>query len=401
MINLAYISFGTLTILLLIMMVLGGIDYRKKRLLKKKPFVSFLVPCYNDGRTVEQTITSIYDSYDSSNFELIVVDDKSFDNSHAVLERLKERWGFTLLTNQKNLGKSVSLNNLSEKAKSEILLFIDADVIVNKTAIYDMLARLEQDKIMAVSCPYNSRNTGFLALMQEIEYNMLSFMQGAHNLTSTLSLWGGCLAVRKSAFRKVGRFSLNAIVEDMDLALKLNKAGYKVQQTFVPIKTYVPNTYKEWYKQKIRWTSGGAQCLINHIGIWLKSPLSLIFIFLFSILSVIYIISVVKEAIFLNNVIYTLHLITESAAKLTHFELAGFYYYGGIILKNILSNLYFALFSIPYVIPMIKDIKQIYKVFYLVPFSLVYYPLFALVAMIGLVRGVLRYKSLKEAKRAW
>ncbi len=400
MINLTYISFGALTLLLILLLSLGGIDYRKKRELTKKPHVSFLIPCFNDGSTVENTIKSIYRSYDRDLFELIVVDDKSTDNSLSILRKLNKKYGFRLLENKENLGKAKTLNSVSKRAKHDILFIVDADVILNRKALYDVFARLQEKEVKAVSCPYNARNTGLLAVMQELEYNMLSLLQGAYNIKSTLSLWGGCLAVKKKAFEQVKRFSLNAIVEDMDLALKLNEAGYKVRQSFVPIKTYVPETAKSWYKQKIRWTSGGAQCLIRYIKIWLKSPLHIIFILLFTVLSVLYVISVMKEAFFIDNIIETFHLITEGATRLKNFELTGFYY-GAILLKNLLSNLYFSVFSTPYVFPMIKKANQVLKVLYLIPFSLVYYPAFTVVSVIGFVTGVVRYRSLREGRRAW
>jgi cellulose synthase/poly-beta-1,6-N-acetylglucosamine synthase-like glycosyltransferase len=58
--------------------------------------------------------------------------------------------------------------------------------------------------------------------------------------------------VQKDAFEKAGKFSLQAITEDMDLAFKLNELGYKVQQSFYKVETVVPDTWKELYKQKMR-----------------------------------------------------------------------------------------------------------------------------------------------------
>jgi len=396
--NLAYISFGVLTILLLLIMALGSIDYWRRRKLNKKPSVSFLLPCYNDGDTVEQTIRSIHSSYDD--FELIVVNDKSTDNSASVLEKLRKKYSFRLVTNKRNLGKAQSLNNISRLARHDVLFVIDADTLLNKKAVNDILARLEKKGVAAASSPYKPANSGFLPLMQEIEYNMLSFIQGAYNIWSTISLWGGCFAVKKDAFIKAGRFTLNAIIEDMDLALKLNEKGYRVEQSFVPVLTQVPGTFKGWYKQKIRWTSGGAQCLIRHTRVWLKNPLHIIFTVLFSVLSVIYVVSVIKEITFIDNIIDTFHFIKQGATLLKDFELTGFYY-GAILLKNLVSNLYFTVFSVPYVMPMVKKPQELYKFIYLVPFSLVYYPMFTLVSVVGIFTFVKRSGSLKEGKRAW
>ncbi len=398
--NLTYISLGALTLLLLIILGFCGIDFRKKRVLKTPPRVSFLIPCFNDGATVAKTIESIRESYDMSLSEIIVVEDKSTDNSLEALKRLSKAYGFRLVENKKNLGKAASLNKISHLASNEVLVIVDADVVMNKKALIDMFARLELKNVVAASCPYAPQNTGFLPNMQWIEYNMLSFLQASHNITSTLSLWGGCIAVKKKGFQEVGMFSPNMIVEDMDLALKLNEAGYKVMQSFEPIRTQVPRTLRSWYRQKIRWSSGGAQCIIKHYKKWLQSPLHIIFIILFSALSFIFVVSVIRELVFFDNIIDTFHLVSEGATSLKNLELTAFYY-GAILLKNLLSNLYFTAFSVPYALPMIRKVREAYKLLYLFPFALIYYPLFALVSGIGIIKGIIQYRTYEKLERAW
>jgi len=329
-----------------------------------------------------------------------VVDDKSTDSSVSKLERLMDEYGFVLVRNKRNMGKARSINRIAQLSKHEILVVVDADVVLTKKALHDLFARLEDRNVVAASCPYQPSNHGFLASMQGIEYNVLTFVQGAHNIHSALSLWGGCLAVKKKAFFQVGMLSPEAIVEDMDLALKLNKAGFRVEQSFVPVRTYVPDTFRSWYRQKVRWTSGSAQCVIKYLWIWLRNPLHILFILLFSLLSVLYVVSVIREFVFIDNIVNTFHLITEGATKFESLELTGFFY-GAILLKNLLSNLYFTVFSIPYVIPMIHKPRQIYRLLWLVPFSLFYYPLFTLVSVIGVLTGFIRYRSLKAGVRAW
>lgn len=58
---------------------------------------------------------------------------------------------------------------------------------------------------------------------------------------------------RTSAVRQVGLFSLWALVEDMDMAFKLNEAGYRVEQSMHFVLSEVPATLKTWYRQKMRW----------------------------------------------------------------------------------------------------------------------------------------------------
>ena len=50
--------------------------------------ISFCMPCYNDGDSVEKAIYSILDDQDYKNVEMIVVNDGSKDSSRAVLDKL-------------------------------------------------------------------------------------------------------------------------------------------------------------------------------------------------------------------------------------------------------------------------------------------------------------------------
>lgn len=107
-------------------------------------------------------------------------------------------------------------------------------MIVNRQSLTDALARLQHPEMGAVSYPYRATNTGFIPLMQTIEYNMLTFVQGAYNVFSAIALWGGFIAVKREAFLDAGKFSVNAITEDMDLAFKLNQKGVAGEPKLLP-----------------------------------------------------------------------------------------------------------------------------------------------------------------------
>ena len=70
-------------------MVLFFIDYKTIKKQHKNPKISFIIPCYNDGHVVRQCIESIYNSYNHNNFELIVINDCSKDNSADVIKTMQ------------------------------------------------------------------------------------------------------------------------------------------------------------------------------------------------------------------------------------------------------------------------------------------------------------------------
>ncbi|EPM73076.1 glycosyl transferase family protein, partial [Pseudomonas syringae pv. theae ICMP 3923] len=87
--------------------------------LTPKPMVSIVAPCYNAERFLDAAIQSIF-AQDYENFEVIIVDDGSTDNSIAMLESLQERYPFQLYR-QANQGVSAALNHGLQYAKGVYL----------------------------------------------------------------------------------------------------------------------------------------------------------------------------------------------------------------------------------------------------------------------------------------
>lgn len=138
-----------LIVFYVIVISLFAYDYYRKRPVATKVPLSFVIPCYNDGDTIEQTIKSIYDSYDHNLIELIVVNDKSKDDSGAVIEKLAEIYHFTVISNPENIGKAASINKALHQVKNDIMIVIDADTLINTRALGDMLARFQYDERLA------------------------------------------------------------------------------------------------------------------------------------------------------------------------------------------------------------------------------------------------------------
>lgn len=401
MLNINQISTFITIFTFFIILLLCLIDYIKKRKITEYPFISFLIPCYNDGNTVKSTIESIYNVYDHKKFEIIIVDDKSKDNSYSVLQNLQKKYKFKLIKNKKNLGKTLSLNNIYKHAKSDILFFVDADIILNKKAVDDLIARLQSnDKVMAVSCPYNTNNEGFIPTMQNLDYNMFLIVQASYNLASCISLWGGCLMVRKKAFEEVGLFSVNMLCEDLDLAFKLNKAGWKVEQSFTHVKSYVPRSIRTWIKQKMRWSSGGMQAILKHFKIFIKHPVQIFYLVTFSLLTLFSTIFLIKEVIFFGGIWREYELLRQTATTLLSLKSVWLFYWASF-LKSLLGRVWFTSLSLPYVIPLIKRFKDLYKVLYIIPFSLLYFSFLTVINIFGLIKGIYFYYTIKEGTRAW
>jgi len=386
--NVRRISGYGLAVLMVSMLLLSFLDRHRTRRLATLPPMTVVIPCYNDGASIGATLASVFADGVPGQNEVIVINDASRDDSGIRLEQLRQQYPFRLIVNPVNRGKAPSLNDAAREARHGIILFLDADTEINPRAVGDMLARITCDRhVGAVSCPYHPSNRGVLPTMQAIEYRMLLLTQGAHNLTSAMALWGGCLMVRREAFLAVGGFSADAITEDVDLAFKLNRLKWRVEQSFVAVDSVVPATLRAWVRQKLRWTAGGMQCYIRHVPVWIRNPSQIAFIFAYSLLTLSSIPAVLSDLRFGGNLmtLFTalnrFHTVSASIV-----EVLGFY--GRDLLRRMLGSGLCCLLSTVYILPLIRHAREIWKLLLVFPFALLYFPAYIVVSLFGIATGV-------------
>jgi glycosyltransferase involved in cell wall biosynthesis len=96
----------------------------------QKPLVSIIVPCYNQGKYVDQAILSALNQ-SWENLEVIVVNDGSADNTHDVCLRFKS----IIYISQENKGLSSARNVGFSRSSGEYIIFLDADDWLQPEAI--------------------------------------------------------------------------------------------------------------------------------------------------------------------------------------------------------------------------------------------------------------------------
>lgn len=90
------------------------------------PLVSVIIPSFNHVQYIENAINSVL-SQDYDNFELIVVDDGSKDNSHALLSSLNSDPRMRIILNDINKGQSAVLNQALKLAQGEFVCLLPSD----------------------------------------------------------------------------------------------------------------------------------------------------------------------------------------------------------------------------------------------------------------------------------
>ena len=91
---------------------------------------SFICPCYNDGDEIERMVNSLLDQ-DYSDFEVIIVNDGSTDNSKEIIDQLaKEHKKVSVVHLTKNKGACYARNIGAKQAKGEYYSFLPADAFL-------------------------------------------------------------------------------------------------------------------------------------------------------------------------------------------------------------------------------------------------------------------------------
>ena len=101
------------------------------------PTVTVVIPLFNEGKAVQETLQSVLDSdYPAGLLKVVCVDDSSSDDSYAEACEIARRDSrLTVLRNAVNIGKRESINHAVRLATSEIIVSVDSDVVVDASAI--------------------------------------------------------------------------------------------------------------------------------------------------------------------------------------------------------------------------------------------------------------------------
>ncbi|MFH1415422.1 MAG: glycosyltransferase [Elusimicrobiota bacterium] len=195
------------------------------RIMAEEFNISVIIPVRNAAVSLRRCLKSILSS-DYKSYEIIVVDDHSVDESVKIAGDFPCR----VIIAGSRTGAAVSRNRGAQKAVGEILVFIDADVFVEKNTL-GKIARtfMHNPQISAVIGSY-ARETickNFFSVYK----NLISYYTHQTSSKDAFLFWSGCGAVRKDAFRQVGGFDESfskTSVEDIELGYRLVDAGHRI-----------------------------------------------------------------------------------------------------------------------------------------------------------------------------
>ncbi|WP_144349333.1 glycosyltransferase family 2 protein [Sporomusa termitida] len=261
------------------------------------PGVTIVIPCFNEEQWIQRTIAGcINQDYPINKLEVVVVDDCSTDSSFAKIQAIVEELKTTehrydmatrlhYVRQEKNAGKREALAKGTLMAKHELVVFVDSDSFLDPFAIRNIVQPFKDTKMGGVSGRTDVANTYTNALtkMQAVRYYIaFRIMKAAESYFDAVTCLSGPLSCyRKELVVKYLDAWLNqqfcgekaTFGDDRSMTnfiLKENRTGY--QDTAI-CNTIVPNTYRVFLKQQMRWKrSWLRESLIAATFMWKKEP---------------------------------------------------------------------------------------------------------------------------------
>ena len=140
---------------------------------KNKPFVSIVVPVYNVEKFLNQCIDSIINQ-EYKNFEIILVDDGSTDNSGVICDKYAQKYDWIHVFHKKNSGLGLTRNYGIQHANGKYIMFVDSDDFLGATSLKKLVLPLNEKKYDTVIGGFTRVNdAGKISLRKE--YNSTSF----------------------------------------------------------------------------------------------------------------------------------------------------------------------------------------------------------------------------------
>ena len=233
---------------------------------KSYPPISIIIPAYNEEKVLAKTIEALLEAEYPASKEIIVVDDGSTDRTYEIAKRYFRKG--VMVFRKINGGKYSAINFGLLFAKSPIIITVDADTIIGRDALKEIVKPFSDPKVAAVAGNVLVLNkVNFLTRCQALEYVlMINITRRAMDALGTVPVVPGVLgAFRKDVIESVGRYDKDTLTEDFDLTIKCLKTGKTVQASSSALAyTEAPMSLRDFYRQRIRWYRGNIQTVLKH-----------------------------------------------------------------------------------------------------------------------------------------
>lgn len=192
----------------------------------KQPFISVIIPVYNGEKFLAGCLDALK-STSYQQYEVIVVDDCSTDRS----DEISRQRGARVLKTSRQSGPGAARNLGAQEAHGEVLLFVDADVVVKPDTLERVAADLmDHPEVAAVFGSYDDEpaEKNFISQYKNLFHRFVH--QEARSEAETF--WAGCGAVRRDVFLALAGFDAERYprpaIEDIELGYRMRSKGHRI-----------------------------------------------------------------------------------------------------------------------------------------------------------------------------
>jgi biofilm PGA synthesis N-glycosyltransferase PgaC len=230
------------------------------------PFVSVVVPAYNEGLVIAQSLRSLLE-LNYPHYEVLVVDDGSTDDTY---ERAMEvaHGSDTVpvqVITKHNGGKADALNVGIAHARGDFVFNMDGDTKLSRNTLRACIRHFDDPRVGAVAGNVKVLNReNALTRLQALEYvEGLAMVRKAQSFFRTVSIIPGPAGMfRKSALLQVRGYDSDTYAEDCDTTLKLLLLGWHISyEPTAHAWVETPSRLLGLIKQRYRWTRGILQAV--------------------------------------------------------------------------------------------------------------------------------------------
>lgn len=238
-----------------------------------EPFITIMVPAHNEEVVIEDTIDYLMTKINYGNYEVLVTDDGSTDETPAILARLQKKYPkLRVIRIDKNKGKAHAFDIGMAFAKGRLILSNDADTVPEPDALSNYVnyfIRPGGRNISAVTANMDVKNrTSLLGKSQTVEFSSIVGIikrTQAGVLGGLYAYSGANTMYRKDALIDVGGFRQDRATEDISIAWDHQLNGWI--SVFAPTIIFfmeVPISLPMLYRQRKRWAKGGTEVWLTN-----------------------------------------------------------------------------------------------------------------------------------------
>ena len=239
------------------------------------PAVSLVVTAYNEADVLPETIEACTNvEYPDERLEVVVgYEAASTDETGVIAEAAADADPRVTAVERPGPpgGKASATNHAIAAASGDVVGILDADQRLEPDAVERAVGWLSADAIHCVKgrCLGTNATDSLVALCATVERSIVERIEfvGRDRLGGFTIFTGGQAFFRADALAAVGEFDESVLLEDLDMAYRLQRAGgtVRVDPGIVTRETN-PTEFSSWWSQRKRWARGGMQVARRYLG---------------------------------------------------------------------------------------------------------------------------------------